>query len=306
MKTIASRTERMTEIKGQKHWGWMVVLDLFLAGLGAGTFLFSFVLDRLGECPEPARIGTLIGPVVVLLGSVLLLLDLGEGGHVLRLWFHPAALRTSWITRGAWLQTGFIIFGFAHALPWFAGFAWLPWDASGGLGLAFGWAAAVLALTVPVYPGMVLGVIRSIPAWNNAALPVLFLFAGLNTGIAVLQLVALGVTVDVAGLHLLAIAGLVLSVLLLLTLAAYVEIVRHTGTTGRASARLLTSGVFVWGVAVAGLVLPIVLLAVSLASTGLAQVRVLGAASAVLVLAGGLLLRHAVVTSGVRMTVRSD
>lgn len=296
----------MNKVQGQKNWGWMVVLDLFLAGLGGGAFLVSFVLDRLGEYPALARAGSLIGPLAALLGSLLLVIDLGSAGRSLRLWSSPAALRTSWMIRGAWLQAGFIIFGLAYALPRFAAFEWLPWDASGGLGLAFGWLAAVLALLVPVYPGMMLGVVQSIPAWNNAALPLLFFLSGLNAGIAVLQLLAPALPVEVAGLHRLAVAGIALVVLLLLTLAVYVEVVRHMGATGAASVRLLKSGVFVCGVALLGLGAPLALLAVSLKSTDLPQVRTMEAASAVLVLVGGLLLRYALVTSGVRTPVRSS
>ncbi len=296
----------MNKLQGQKNWGWMVVLDLFLAGLGGGTFFFSFMLTQLNEYPTLARLGTLIGPAVVLAGSLLLILDLGSAGRALQLWSRPAALRTSWIIRGAWLQTGFIIFGLAYALPQFGAFAWLPWHASGGVGLAFGWLAVILALTVPVYPGVLLGVVRSIPAWNNAALPLLFLLSGLNAGIAILQLLALGLPVTVAGLHLLATAGVIIIVLLLVTLAAYVEVVRHSGRTGEASVRRLRSALFVLGVPVLGLGVPLVLSAVGLGLTDLTQIRALEAISAVLVLEGTLLLRHAVVTSGIRIPVRPD
>jgi formate-dependent nitrite reductase membrane component NrfD len=295
----------MDKVEGQKNWGWMVVLDLFLAGLGSGAFLASFVLDLLGEYPNLARAGSLVGPVAALLGSLLLVVDLGSPGRSLRLWSSPAALRTSWMIRGAWLQAGFIILGLAYALPRFAAFEWLPWTVSGGLGRAFGWLAAVLALAVPAYPGMMLGVVQSIPAWNNAALPVLFLLSGLGAGVAVLQLLAPAMPVDVAGLHRLAIAGVIVVVLLAMALAAYIEVVRHMGTTGAASVRLLKSGVFIFGAAILGLAAPLVLLAVSLRLDGLSQTRVLGAVSAVLMLVGGLLLRHALVASGVRIPVRS-
>ena len=34
----------MNQAEGQKEWGWLVVLYVFLAGLGGGTFLFSVML----------------------------------------------------------------------------------------------------------------------------------------------------------------------------------------------------------------------------------------------------------------------
>ncbi len=132
------------------------------------------------------------------------------------------------------------------------------------------------------------------------------MLSGLNAGIAILQLLALGLPVTVAGLHLLATAGVIIIVLLLVTLAAYVEVVRHSGRTGEASVRRLRSALFVLGVPVLGLGVPLVLSAVGLGLTDLTQIRALEAISAVLVLEGTLLLRHAVVTSGIRIPVRPD
>ena len=38
----------MNQTDRQKSWGWMIVLYIFLAGLGGGTFLFSFILLFMG------------------------------------------------------------------------------------------------------------------------------------------------------------------------------------------------------------------------------------------------------------------
>jgi len=48
----------------QQNWGWFVVLYIFLAGLGGGTFLFSFLM--INEFGTPARIGVMIGPLSAL------------------------------------------------------------------------------------------------------------------------------------------------------------------------------------------------------------------------------------------------
>ena len=39
----------MNRVEGQRSWGWLVVLYVFLAGLGGGTFLFSFIMIFLDK-----------------------------------------------------------------------------------------------------------------------------------------------------------------------------------------------------------------------------------------------------------------
>jgi formate-dependent nitrite reductase membrane component NrfD len=66
----------------------------------------------------------------------------------------------------------------------------------------------------------------------------------------------------------------------------------------------LKTPLFVGGVVLAGLVIPLVLLVVSAALTDIQSIRVLDGIAGVLVLCGALLLRSNIVTSGVRITVR--
>jgi len=79
----------MNQTERQKSWGWMIVLYIFLAGLGGGTFLFSFILLFIGKYEPIARIGALVGPLVVLFASALLLLDLGSPFKAYRLFTTP-------------------------------------------------------------------------------------------------------------------------------------------------------------------------------------------------------------------------
>jgi formate-dependent nitrite reductase membrane component NrfD len=297
----------MNKAEGQKNWGWLIVLYVFLAGLGGGTFLFSFVLNFISKYTEVARLGALIGPVVVLLGTVLLLFDLGSAGRAYRLFTNPATLVSSWMIRGAWILTAFIIFGLAYALPAFEAFSWLPWTQNSGLGQALGLIGAFLGIIVPVYPGLLFGVIRSIPFWNTSALPPLFFLSGLDTGIALLGLLSLSFQgIGIEGLHQLGITGIILIILVLISLATYIEIVRQVGVAAAKSVRLLKSVTFILGVVVLGLLVPLILLFFSIGTYDLQAARILEGVTAILVLLGGLLLRYTVVTSGVRMTVRSS
>ena len=292
----------MNQAERQKSWGWPIILYIFLAGLGGGTFLFSFVLLFISKYEAIARIGALIGPIVVLIASLLLLFDLGSPNRAYRLFTTPKTLMSSWMTRGAWILTAFIILGLAYALPAFRLFNWLPWNQSSVWGQGIGVAAGVLALIVPIYPGLLLGVIKSIPLWNTSALPPIFFLSGLDTGIAVLVLVSLFLpsNIDVAGFHLLGTIDIVLIVLLIGALLAYLEIVRQAGTTAAASVRLLKTPLFIGGFVTGGLIIPLVLIIISVSIPDMQSIRVLDGITGVLILIGALLLRFSVVTSGLR------
>ena len=295
----------MNQAERQKSWGWPIILYIFLAGLGGGTFLFSFILLFGGKYESVARIGALVGPLVVLFASVLLIFDLGSPTRAYRLFTTPKTLMSSWMTRGAWILTAFIILGLAYALPAFSPFKWLPWNQSSGWGQGIGIAAAVLSVIVPIYPGLLLGVIKSIPLWNTSALPPIFFLSGLDTGVAVLVLVSLFLpaATDVAGFHLLCTIDIVLIILLLMALFAYIEIVRQSGITAAASVHLLKTPLFIGGVVIAGMILPLVLLIISVSIPNIQSIRILDGISGVLILTGALLLRFSVVTSGLHRPV---
>ena len=295
----------MNQTDRQKSWGWMIVLYIFLAGLGGGTFLFSFILLFIGKYEPIARIGALVGPLVVLFASALLLFDLGSPSRAYRLFTAPKTLMSSWMTRGAWILTAFIIFGLAYAVPSFSLFHWLPWNQGSGLGHVIGIVAAVLSLIVPIYPGLLLGVIKSIPAWNTSALPPMFFLSGLDTGIASLVLVSmfLSTAIDVSGFHLLGTIDIILIILLLIALFGYIEIVRQSGITAAASIRLLKTLLFIGGVVAAGMILPLVLMIISVSIQNISIIRLLDGISGVLILLGALLLRFSVVNSGIHRPV---
>jgi formate-dependent nitrite reductase membrane component NrfD len=296
----------MNHPEGQKEWGWLVVLYVFLAGLGGGTFLFSFVLSFVDTYSGAAQIGALVGPLLVALGSVMLLFDLGSVTRAYRLFTTPATLLSSWMIRGAWILTVFIILGLAYALPAFSLFDWLPWQQASGFGLGLGITAAVLSMVVTVYPGLLLGVIKSIPLWNTAALPPLFFLSGLDTGLAAIVLVSLpfSTAVGTDGFHLLAAIDAGVIVLLLVALGAYIEIVRQTGVTAAASIRLLMTPLFISGVVVSGLLLPLGMFIYGIYLPDVQSVRLLDGIASLLILTGGLLLRWGIITSGVRIVVR--
>jgi len=291
----------MNKSEVQNSWGWFVIWYIFLAGLGSGTYFFSFLM--LNEFTDSARIGVLIGPVLVLFGTLMLIFDLGSPSRAFRLFISRSTLLTSWMARGAWILAAFIILGLAYALPGFKMFDWLPWGQT-GWGSILGLVAVVLSVVVMLYPGLLLGVIKSIPLWNTSALPILFLASGLDTGMAAIVLLSLvSPAFTLNGLHLLAVIDVGLILMVLIMLGIYIEIIRKTGETAADSVRVLLKPVFVWGVTISGLLIPLLLLLWSLVSRDVQIIYVLETTASILVLSGGLLLRFSLIKSGLRLSV---
>ncbi|MFC1918304.1 NrfD/PsrC family molybdoenzyme membrane anchor subunit, partial [Chloroflexota bacterium] len=115
----------------QKAFGWLVSFDLFFAAAGAGLFLVSFILNIMNRYEAVARTGALLGPIIVLIGAILLFAELGNKGKVAKLFF--SVNLSSWMSRGTWILTIFIALGLAYALPAFQAFRWLPWGNSGAI-----------------------------------------------------------------------------------------------------------------------------------------------------------------------------
>lgn len=291
-------------LERQTTWGWAVAGYLFLAGLGGGVFLFSFIFDLLDMYEPVTRIGSLVGPLLVLLGTFFLLLDLGSANKAYKLFITPSTFGASWLTKGAWILTAFIVFGLLYSLPAFPAFAWLPWNPESNSGLGIGITAAILAVLVVAYPGFLLGVAKGIPFWNTSTLPLLFFVSGLDTGIALLSLTALffKTSFDIAGFHLLGIGDLVLIVFLLLVLAAYIEIARKASVTTAESVRLLKTPFFLIGVIIVGILVPLVLLIYNIFVTDALVLRIIVGINSVFLLAGGLFLRYSIIRAGITIS----
>lgn len=292
--------------KRQSSWGWLVAIYVFLAGVGGGTFLCSYILDCLDRYGSVAKVGALTGPLLVLAGALFLLFDLGSATKAFRLFTAPSTLMSSWMSRGAWILTAFIILGLTYALPAFSLFEWLPLSGPSSLRQSIGALAALLSIGVVIYPGFLFGVLKSVPFWNTSALPLLFFVSGLETGIAVLVLIDITISTPVvaAGLHVMGAVDTALIVLLAIVLGAYIEIVRHSGVTAGESVQLLKRPLFIYGVLILGLLLPLGLLVGSLSLFDPQSLPVVAGLADVLLLSGGLLLRYSVIEAGVPMTAR--
>lgn len=122
------------------------------------------------------------GLVLLVLGSLCLLLDLGRPERFILLFVRPTA---SVISAGTFLLSGCIL---AAALLAVADFALVRWMSRGARRVLEA-AAAALACGVMLYTGLYMAWLEAVPLWNNAALPVLLALSSASSGAAVVMLV---------------------------------------------------------------------------------------------------------------------
>ena len=170
-------------------WGIHVVMDLFFAGLGAGSFCFGAMASRCeGKGWEScSRMSSFLAPVALVIGLAMLIADLGNRS---RFWITVSVFNIySPMSVGAWLLSLFLIVSVVFALYWVPGHVreQIPWI--GGLSLwnrpkvrnIIGWIGTGLALGVSVYTGVLLSA-TAIPLWRSLSLPLFFFLSALTTG----------------------------------------------------------------------------------------------------------------------------
>lgn len=85
----------ITDYIREPHWAnWMLTLEMFTAGVAAGTFFFIALANLFGDKEDrevAARLGFIPLPLMLVVG-LLLIVDLGQPGRFLNLIFtHPSA-----------------------------------------------------------------------------------------------------------------------------------------------------------------------------------------------------------------------
>lgn len=277
--------------KTQKWWGTLAAIDFFLGGTGAGTFILSMYLG----IPS----GMLLGWIAVALGAIALLVDLGRPDRFIRA---GSQVGRSWISRGVVSTMLFLIFGILRMAPeWLTA---LPWGGTTGLGTAIGIVAALGALGVMMYTGFLLSQSPSIPFWNTTLLPLLFALYGFACGAGVLFTLSPILLGSGGSFRTASNLGIALLAASLVFLWIYVLTMATSTVATRESVRLLVKGelsvLFLLGVILVGLVIPIILLAaVYLTGYDSASTSAALVVAGVLVLVGGYLFRYSVLKAGV-------
>jgi formate-dependent nitrite reductase membrane component NrfD len=320
------------------EWGWLVAIYLFLGGLGAGALVIAAVFELTGKryefdfCPVTLVGATVPGPVV-LVGTVLLIFDLGAGLRQPWRIFYMLTHLSSVMTWGVWILSLFLpvafLYGFlelADAYP----SVW-EWVKSRKVVQRFksvqsflqdypmrrvkrvlAGAGGVLGLGVAVYTGVLISAVGpAVPFWSTDVLPfipipilpLLFLVSALSTG--------MGLTVDLAAtlsvrdmahrvrrLPLIHLAAIGVETLLLgmLLITAFLD-----GGAAAAAARDIVVGphsiVFWMLIVLPGFVYPFVVHAYA---AGVGQHSpASGLGSGIGIVVGGLFLRYLIIVSGV-------
>ncbi|KUO62680.1 MAG: oxidoreductase [Gracilibacter sp. BRH_c7a] len=165
------------------HWHWLIVIYLFLGGLGAGAYLTSFAAEKgwLGSNSHLKRVGYLIAAPIVAIGTILLVFDLGQGLHKPWLLIRLLVNFSSVMTWGVYILSGFIIVGLVK------GFLVLK---NQSVPTVITWLGAFLAIATCAYTGLLVAVIRAVPIWNSYLMPLLFIISAISTGLSVTTILA--------------------------------------------------------------------------------------------------------------------
>lgn len=290
----------------QGEWGWWVAVYLFLGGIGGGAYTIGAVNWLIGEGAEASTtIGLWIGFPALLIGSLCLVVDLGSPMKAFLAGMKPG---TSWIARGFWIISIFMVLAFIHfVLHLFSGMG------EGAGGRTFLSVIAVLGIIFAVatmaYTGILLSASKGIPFWRSGAVPVVFVVSALVTGHFTIMLgmaLAIGGQEMMEPLRIMALEAAVLVGLEVLAIIFFLQAAFSHPDPRESAERILRKRSFVVGYFALGLGVPLVLMAIVyryMAESGLGSTLAVITLGAVLGLVGGLILRQSVLVCGALPTL---
>lgn len=281
-------------LERQDTFGWLLSIEVFLAGAGGGAFLFGFIYNLLQKYQTLAKIGMIVGISFVIIGAVLLFIELGNKRRFYRVVFNT----TSWIARGSWFLTLFIVFGLVYLSTAYVG----SLDIDSTAAKTIGAIAAVFAVFMMSYTGFLLGAAKRIPLWNASSLPILFFFSSLYTGKAIILFIAALLEVSLTeSLRPLVVTQLILIFFQMIALGMFLGMATYGSTTlSQSVLLLLKNDLFVILVFVIGLLLPFGLLVYQAVVN---KAFMLSIPASIFLLIGGFYLRYGIMNAGIRLPV---
>jgi formate-dependent nitrite reductase membrane component NrfD len=309
----------------EHHWGWLVAIYLFLGGMGAGAFLIAALIELTGArykykyCPT-TMVGAGVAGPLILIGTVLLIFDLGAG--LREPWRIPLMFLNfrSVMTWGIWILSLFLPIAFAygalevmHVHP--EVLAWarkrlrflpetLPYRRIKRVVCSVG---CVLAVGTAVYTGVLLSVVQAVPLWNTPVLPALFLVSAVSTGMGLC--LDLAATLAVPEIHRrfkqLPLVHMLLIGLEIALLALLLILALNQGGEAAESARLIVLGnrnILFWVLVVGfGMVYPFMVHVYAFARHSHGYIS--GILSGVGIVIAGLFVRYLIVAAAIPVTV---
>ncbi|MFC1862484.1 NrfD/PsrC family molybdoenzyme membrane anchor subunit [Thermodesulfobacteriota bacterium] len=282
------------QLERQETFGWLISLEIFLAGAGAGAFLFGFIYHLLGRYLEIAKTGMTTGLCLVMIGAVLLFFELGKKKRFYRVTLN----KSSWITRGSWFLTIYLVCGLVYLSSAYTGYLDIfPIPVK-----VIGVIAALVAVFVMSYTGFLFGAVKRVPLWNTSGLSMLFFLSSLYTGQAVILFITYLLETSLAdGLLVMIIIELILIFLQMIALGTFLGTAAYGGTISSESVHLLIKNpLFVILVVVVGLLIPVGLLGYLVVMN---HTFILSLPVSIFLLIGGFYLRHGILRAGIRLPV---
>ena len=301
-------------LRPQKEWKEIIAVYLYLAGMGAGSFVIGTLISWMdpqlatpflssitlfGYSLNLSEVPIFWGPIMVAIGAPFLILDLGIKWRFMYACLNP---RTSWVARGFIILSAFIVLGLILLAKSILPFEWL--HANSALWRIPEVIALVFAFATAIYTGILLKATKSVPLWNTRLLPVLFLVSALSTGSMSIILSTLGTGFfphDAGPLKVLMVGEQVLVVIEGIVLYLFLSRRYRAAEQGKESVRLLLFGemkmIFWGGVVLLGFIFPVVLEYIASFFPGN---FVLIFTAGVFLLCGGFFLRLGILHAGIK------
>lgn len=308
----------------QTEWGALIGMYLFLGGMSAGAFVTAAAMYLRDKKHHRTIVCVSMWLAVACLafGLVLLLFDLVHPLRGIQMW-SAFSHWTSWMTYGAWgVFCAIVFFGLsavmatrpvsdwlASKISWYAEHREILRKVCAVGGIVFG-------TFVAVYSGTLLMMSKGVPLWDSLLLPCLFTVSAFDTGVALVEIVAVAVGRREPLEHwahvALERAVVALVILELAVLAVFFftlaggDSQSATQAAATSSVHMLTSGIlapYFWGMFVLlGLGFPLVAAVVGLTrkSSPMVAVTLIGAVGALI---GGCELRFLILAAGVHADV---
>lgn len=285
-----------SEYRPQREWaegrGFFLIVGHFVVGVAGGTWLFGLFFSNTDAM--------ILSFVLACIGG---LAHLGNLARPERAFKMMSQFRTSWVARGFWGLTFFLIGGFLVLVP-----VLLPgsfWASDGIIGTIGLWLSIIGVVILIGYMGFVYTASKSIPFWNSPLHPVLYMSYAFRGGAAALLLVlaARGQPLD-PGMNLLQIwIGITATVIVLWILELQAALTSGDETAKKSVHELLAGRLAIYfygGTLLIGLLVPVLLVTSYIDSLPSSIMALIGLASVI----GDFFIKFSSIKAGIHLPVR--